>query len=82
MTTLLMTHNGRIVIPKTLRDQLNLHEGDEILAEIEDGRLILSTRATRLTRARALIQKYCPKQPGESVVDAFIAERRKAADSE
>jgi AbrB family looped-hinge helix DNA binding protein len=77
-----MTQSGRVVIPKTLRDQLGLHEGDEMVAEIEDGRLILSTRAARLKRGQALIQKYCPTQPGESVVDEFIAERRQAADSE
>jgi AbrB family looped-hinge helix DNA binding protein len=82
MNTLTMTQSGRVVIPKALRDQLNLHEGDEILAEVEDGRLILSTRDTRLKRARALIQKYCPTQPGESVVDEFIAERRNAAENE
>jgi AbrB family looped-hinge helix DNA binding protein len=82
MNTLTMTQSGRVVIPKTLRDQLGLHEGSEMVAEIEDGRLILSTRAARLKRAQALIQKYCPKKPGESVVDEFIAERRQAADSE
>jgi len=65
-----------------LRDQLGLHEGDEMVAEIEDGRLVLSTRAARLKRAQALIEKYCPAQPGVSVVDEFIAERRKAASTE
>jgi AbrB family looped-hinge helix DNA binding protein len=82
MITLTMTQNGRVVIPKTLRDQLDLHEGDEMIAEVEDGRLVLSTRAARLKRAQALIQKYCPAQPGESIVDEFIAERREAAASE
>ena len=82
MNTLTMTQNGRIVIPKLLRDQLGLHEGDEMVAEVEDGRLVLSTRAARLKRAQALIEKYCPTQPGESVVDEFIAERRTAAENE
>jgi AbrB family looped-hinge helix DNA binding protein len=82
MNTLTMTQSGRIVIPKALRDQLGLHEGDEMIVEVEDGRLVLSTRVARLKRAQALIEKYCPAQPGESVVDEFIAERRQAADSE
>ncbi|PIQ13139.1 MAG: AbrB family transcriptional regulator [Hydrogenophilales bacterium CG_4_9_14_3_um_filter_59_35] len=82
MNTLTLTQNGRVVIPKALRDQLGLHEGDEMVAEIEDGRLVLSTRAARLKRAQALIEKYCPAQPGVSVVDEFIAERRKAASTE
>jgi AbrB family looped-hinge helix DNA binding protein len=82
MNTLTMTQSGRIVIPKALRDQLGLHEGDEMIVEVEDDRLVLSTRAARLKRAQALIEKYCPAQPGESVVDEFIAERRQAADSE
>ena len=82
MTQLTMTQNGRVVIPKTIREQLGLHAGDEIIAEVEDGRLILSTRATRLKQAQALIQKYCAPQPGVSVVDEFIAERRQAAENE
>lgn len=82
MNTLTLAHNGRVVIPKALREQLGLHEGDEMIAEIEDGRLVLSTKAARLKRAQALIGKYCPAQPGESVVDEFLAERRKAAETE
>lgn len=82
MNTLTLTQNGRIIIPKVLRDQLGLHGGDEMVAEIEDGRLVLSTRAARLKRAQALIAKYCPAQPGESIVDEFIAERRKAASND
>ncbi len=82
MDTLTITQNGRVVIPKSLRDQLGLHAGDEMIAEIEDGRLVLSTKATRLKRAQALIEKYCPAKSGESVVDEFLAERRKAADTE
>ncbi len=82
MNTVTMTQSGRVVIPKAMRDQLGLHEGDEMIAEIEEGRLVLSTRAARLKRAQALIEKYCPAQPGESIVDEFIAERRKAAENE
>jgi AbrB family looped-hinge helix DNA binding protein len=82
MNTLTMTQSGRIVIPKALRDQLGLHEGDEMIAEVDGDRLVLSTRAARLKRAQGLIEKYCPAKPGESVVDEFIAERRQAADSE
>ncbi len=82
MNTLTVTQSGRVVIPKAMRDQLGLHEGDEMIVEIEEGRLVLSTRAARLKRAQALIEKYCPAQPGESLVDEFIAERRQAADNE
>ncbi len=71
-----------VVIPKAKRDQLGLHEGDEMIAEIEEGRLVLSTRAARLKRAQGLIEKYCPAQSGESLVDEFIAERRQAAKNE
>ena len=49
MNTLTMTQSGRVVIPKAMRDQLGLHEGDEMIVEIEEGRLVLSTRAARLT---------------------------------
>ncbi len=80
MNTVIMTQNGRVVIPKALREQLGLREGDEMIVEIEDGRLVLSTREARLQHARAMIEKYC--KTAEPVVDEFIAERRAAADRE
>lgn len=40
---------GQVVIPKSLRDQLNLHPGDEVVFELTDGQIVL--RASRLPAA-------------------------------
>jgi len=36
---------GQVVIPKSLRDEVNLHPGDEVDFELRDGQIVL--RASR-----------------------------------
>lgn len=67
---------GRIVIPAALRKAMRLKQGDDLVARVEDGTLILETRAAVLRR----IQKaFAAVAPGESLVDGLIAERRAEA---
>ena len=40
---------GQVVIPKSLRDQVNLHPGDEVNFELKDGQIVLT--ASRLPAA-------------------------------
>lgn len=35
---------GQIVIPKTIRDLLGINVGDEMIIDIEDGKIILSKK--------------------------------------
>ena len=74
-----MSEGGRVVVPAEIRKALNLKEGDTVLWELREGEARLTSRRARLERARALIEKYCPAGPGESVVEEFIAERRAEA---
>lgn len=73
--------NGRTVIPASLREQLGIKDGDQLLWEIHDGELIVTTRAAQLRKARALFQQYIP-QNSPSIVDELIAERRAEAELE
>ena len=74
-----MSEGGRVVVPAEIRKALNLKDGDTVLWELRDGEARMTTRLARLEQARALVDKYCPAVPGESVVDEFIAERRAEA---
>lgn len=71
---------GRVVLPKALREQLGAEEGAVYQAHVEDGRLILETREALLQR----MQRETADALGDrgSLVDELIAERRAEANRE
>ena len=77
-----VSQGGRVVIPASIRQKMNIKTGDKVLLTWDDnlGELRLSTRKQRLIHARELIKNYA-KQEG-SVVDDLIEERRKSASHE
>lgn len=66
---------GRLVIPAPLRKRLGLQEGDRLIAHLEDGRLVLETRANILDR---LQRRFEGIPPGVSLADELILERHAA----
>lgn len=79
MQPMKMSEGGRVVVPAEIRKAMNIKDGDTVYWELVDGEARLTTKLARIRRAQELIQKHCPAQPGESVVDEFIAERRAEA---
>lgn len=82
MYTLKMSAGGRIVIPAEVRKHLQIAEGETLYGELRDGELVLTSQRARLEQARRLFQKYCPPQPGRSLVDEFLAERHAESEQE
>jgi AbrB family looped-hinge helix DNA binding protein len=41
LTTLAIRRKGVVTIPEAIRQELDLHEGDHLIATVEDGRLVL-----------------------------------------
>lgn len=82
MSTVKMSQGGRVVIPAELRQKLNLHEGDELICEERNGELVLATKIARIRRAQKLFQEWFPIEPGRSLVDELMAERRAEAAKE
>ena len=73
--------NGRTVIPAALRQQLDLHDGDQLIWSLRYGALTATTRRAQLGKAQAMFQKLLP-QGTPSLADELIAERRAASDRE
>lgn len=69
-----LNHNGRIVIPKAMRESLGIKPGDEVLLKREESGILLYTRALAVRAIQRELRGRVP--PGGSAVDELIAERR------
>ena len=70
--------SGRILIPAAIRRQLGLKEGEsDLLLNIDETPVRVSTRAQALARVRQVLAKY--HKPGDDWVAELIAERREEA---
>ena len=73
MTATSNLSHGRTVIPAALREQLGIKDGDQLLWEIRDGELVVTTRIAQLRRVQALIRHYVPESV--SLADELVSER-------
>ena len=69
--------NGRIVLPAPLRHQLGLGPGDDVVLRLEHGGVRVTSRATALREAQALVRQHV--KPGVSLVRELLAWRREEA---
>ena len=79
-TNLIMAPNGRVVIPASMRAALGLRGGDQLVARIVDGAVVLEPLDAAIRHAQAMVRRYVPE--GSGLVDELIAERRAAAERE
>lgn len=79
-TRMRVNQNGRVVIPASFRKQLGIRAGDEVVLQIQDDELRITTLKRNLERAQQIVRKHV--KPGTSLVDELIAERREAARNE
>jgi AbrB family looped-hinge helix DNA binding protein len=76
-----MGEGGRLVIPAEFRRDLGLTPGAlVVISETDEGDLRISTPAAGLRRARELVRRYV--QPGDSLADELLADRRREAERE
>ena len=75
-----LNENGRIVIPAIFRAALGVEAGDELVMQLDDKELRISTMKHRIERAQNRVRSYV--KPGTLLSDELIAERREAAKRE
>jgi AbrB family looped-hinge helix DNA binding protein len=75
-----INENGRVVIPASFRKRLGIRAGDEVVLQIQDDELRITTLKRNIERAQRLVRKHV--KAGTSLVDELIAERREAARNE
>lgn len=78
--TVKMSAQGRVSIPAPIRHQLGLGPDTHLVTYVEDGRVVLETREHLIHRIQAIAT--AGSRVGESVVDEFIADRRREARAE
>jgi AbrB family looped-hinge helix DNA binding protein len=79
-TRMRVNENGRVVIPASFRKRLGIRVGDEVVLQIQDDELRITTLKRNIERAQRLVRKHV--KPDTSLVDELIAERREAARNE
>jgi AbrB family looped-hinge helix DNA binding protein len=79
-TRVRVSENGRVVIPASFRKALGIEVGDEVVLELKNDELRITTQQQRIQRARERARKYLHK--GVSLSKELLAERREAAKHE
>lgn len=70
---------GRVVIPARIREQLGIGIGDELVARIEGGCMILEKRENVLKRVK---ERFASVPDEVKLADELISERREEARKE
>jgi AbrB family looped-hinge helix DNA binding protein len=65
---------GRFVIPAAMREEIGVKPGDDLILCVENGELRVRSWLGNLKRIQSELSAL--KEPGESVVDDFLRERR------
>jgi len=67
---------GRIVIPARIREELGIGPGDEFVARVEEGRLVLEKRENVLKRVQA---RFARVPAGTDLAEELVRDRREEA---
>jgi len=83
MLAVKMSEGGRVVIPAELREQLQFKQGDQLLMEVKNGALVVTSKVQRIAQMRdEILAAMPPLEARRSLVDELIAERRAEAAKE
>lgn len=66
--------NGRMVLPKALREAVGIEGETELVLTVRDGHIEISTIADRVREAQAMFRKYVKR---DFTSDDFLASRER-----
>ena len=75
-----LVSGGRLQLPVELRRALSLADGDTVLMEVVDGQIHVRPLRDSVARVQSRLREFV--QPGVSLSEELIADRRAAADDE
>jgi len=75
-----LVSGGRLQLPVDIRRALSLSDGDTVLIEVVDGEIHVRPYRDAVARVQARLRQYI--EPGRSLSEELIADRRAAADHE
>lgn len=75
-----LVSGGRLQVPADFRRLLGLNDGDSVVMEVVDGELHVKPYRDVIAGVQERLRPYI--QPGVSIVDELIAERRAEAERE
>jgi AbrB family looped-hinge helix DNA binding protein len=75
-----LNESGRVLIPAEVRRELGMKAGDQLVLEVKDREVRLTTLRERIARVQAEVRRYIPA--GVSLSEELIAERREEAKRE
>lgn len=73
--------NGRMVLPIEVRRRLGLDDGGTLFVQDTPDGVVLRTAEQAIRRVQEELRRHAPAD-GRSMVDEFIAERRREAERE
>lgn len=79
MHTVLMPENGRVVIPSSLRAELDLQAGQRLYLESRDGGIFMSTANQRRQQRQRYFSQWLTAPASRIASEELMAERRQEA---
>jgi AbrB family looped-hinge helix DNA binding protein len=75
-----ISKGGKIALPSIYRKKLHIKDGEEVILDMKDDTLVISSLRGALEKSRKMVHQYHAAH--ESLVDKLIAERREEASYE
>jgi len=71
-----MSANGRIIIPKWIREALGIKTGGTLVADLLNDTLQITSVKSSVSNAKNLVRRYCLNNSSDLVNDLFVMRKQ------